>query len=391
MSRIVFFCIPAYGHTNPTIGVVKELVKRGNEVYYYSFEMFRDMIEDAGANFISCDGYELNMDMDEEKSAKIATDLKLSTEIIVKATLSMDEQIEKDMARIRPDVIVADSVAFWGKLTAMKMGIPFVSSTTTFAFNKDSASVMKPSGKEMIKMLWDLPKTKNLLKPLRDKGYPADNIISIIQNDNDTNTVVYTSKLFQPKSETFSDRYSFVGAIPKEPAETFEKKRDRLVYISLGTVDNRYPDFYDKCINAFAESSFQVVISAGRSSEYLLNEKLSDNIDVFSFVDQTSVLEKADVFISHCGMNSASESLWYSVPLVMFPQTSEQRGVANRIEELGAGKMLKDTDNILETVMRVMENDTFRLNAKKIGDSLKACPGAAGAADVIERAAEKVD
>ena len=27
MSKIVFFCIPAYGHTNPTIEVVRELVK----------------------------------------------------------------------------------------------------------------------------------------------------------------------------------------------------------------------------------------------------------------------------------------------------------------------------------------------------------------------------
>ena len=25
MSKIVFFCIPAYGHTNPTLGVVREL------------------------------------------------------------------------------------------------------------------------------------------------------------------------------------------------------------------------------------------------------------------------------------------------------------------------------------------------------------------------------
>ena len=24
MSKIVFFCIPAYGHTNPTLGVVRD-------------------------------------------------------------------------------------------------------------------------------------------------------------------------------------------------------------------------------------------------------------------------------------------------------------------------------------------------------------------------------
>ena len=36
MSKIVFFCIPAYGHTNPTLGVVRELTARGHEFRYYS-------------------------------------------------------------------------------------------------------------------------------------------------------------------------------------------------------------------------------------------------------------------------------------------------------------------------------------------------------------------
>ena len=49
MSKIVFFCIPAHGHTNPTLGVVKELVNRGHEVWYYSYDTFKEKIEKAGA------------------------------------------------------------------------------------------------------------------------------------------------------------------------------------------------------------------------------------------------------------------------------------------------------------------------------------------------------
>ena len=41
MSKIVFFSMPAHGHTNPTIEVVKELVSRGHEVVYYSFSEFK--------------------------------------------------------------------------------------------------------------------------------------------------------------------------------------------------------------------------------------------------------------------------------------------------------------------------------------------------------------
>ena len=40
MKRIAAFCIPAHGHTNPMLPVVAELVKRGNEVRFYSFDEF---------------------------------------------------------------------------------------------------------------------------------------------------------------------------------------------------------------------------------------------------------------------------------------------------------------------------------------------------------------
>ena len=36
MSNVMFFNIPAHGHTNPTITVVEELVERGHQVRYYS-------------------------------------------------------------------------------------------------------------------------------------------------------------------------------------------------------------------------------------------------------------------------------------------------------------------------------------------------------------------
>ena len=33
--RIMFFSIPAHGHTNPTIEVVRALTRRGHTVRYY--------------------------------------------------------------------------------------------------------------------------------------------------------------------------------------------------------------------------------------------------------------------------------------------------------------------------------------------------------------------
>lgn len=223
MSKIVFFCIPAYGHTNPTLGVVRELTARGHEVRYYSYEPMRTLIEAAGAQFVACDPYDCEQRLTPADGARIGKDIAFSTHILVETTLALDEMVCADMRAYAPDCIVADSMAVWGKAVAKKLGIPFISSTTTFAFNRYSAKVMKQSGGQMLKMMLAMPKINHDLQRLRDRGYPIKNILDIIQNDDRTDTIVYTSPEFQPCADTFSDKYAFVGPSIRPATETVEK------------------------------------------------------------------------------------------------------------------------------------------------------------------------
>ena len=170
MARIVFFCIPAHGHTNPTLGVVRELTVRGHEVLYYSYRPFREKIEAAGARFFACDDFDAEFRLTKEEAARLGSDLALSTRVLVDTTLALDDMVCREMERLKPDCIVADSMAVWGKAVAQKLGIPFVSSTTTFAFNKHSAKVMKQSFREMLTMLLALPRIQKDVKRLQTKG-----------------------------------------------------------------------------------------------------------------------------------------------------------------------------------------------------------------------------
>lgn len=384
MSKIVFFCIPAHGHTNPTLPVVKALTSQGHEVYYYSFQEFKEKIEAAGAYFIGCDDYDLGIkETDAERTAK---DIVFSTELIVRATLAMDEQITEDMKKLKPNVIVSDSVAYWGKLIAMKLQIPFVSSTTTFAFNDASSKIMKPSFGQIVKMILDMPKTAKLLAPLREKGYPAENILSIVRNDNDTRTIVYTSKEFQPCAETFSDLYTFVGPVIRDASEEIAKTGKKLVYISLGTVKNKNTAFYRSCIEAFRDSRYEVILSVGKDTAPDSFGDIPPHIHVYQSVDQIAVLQKADVFLTHCGMNSVNESLYFGVPMVLYPQTSEQGGVAHRTAEVGAGLMLPSEKAILATVETVLQTPSYREKAQQISESFRQCGGAQEAAQAILKA-----
>ncbi|MCM1325010.1 MAG: hypothetical protein NC094_13265 [Bacteroidales bacterium] len=390
MSKIVFFCIPAHGHTNPTLGVVRELTARGHQVWYYSYNMMREKIEAAGAVFVSCDDYDTKRKLTPKDAARVGKDLAFSTRILVDTTLALDDKVCADMTRLKPDCIVADSMAVWGKAVAMKLGIPFVSSTTTFAFNQHSAKIMKQGIKELAGMLLAMPKISKDIRRLQEKGYPFKSILDIIQNDDDTHTIVYTSPEFQPCSETFSDKYAFVGPSirPAGDNETSVKKtRDKLVYLSMGTVNNDMLPLYRRCIKAFSDTDYQVVLSVGGLISIGKLGILPKNISVFPHVDQIAVLRQADVFLSHCGMNSVNESLYFGVPLIMLPQTAEQKGVAERVGQLGAGMKLPKTDapTLRRAVNHVLCDNSYRQNAALIAEGFAKCSGAKGAADKIEQ------
>ena len=387
MSKIVFFCIPAHGHTNPTLGVVAELIRRGHQVWYYSYSPFREKIEATGATFVACDEFDAEAKLTKEEGERLGDDLALSTRVLVDTTLALDDTVCRHMQEIQPDCIVADSMAVWGKAAARKLGIPFVSSTTTFAFNKESAKVMKQSFGQMANLLFSMGKIQKNIKRLQAAGYPIHSVLDLIQNDNDTDTIVYTSPEFQPCADSFSEKYSFVGPSLRRPEAVIEKTGEKLVYVSLGTVKTGTADFYRQCIQAL--TGYQVILSVGRDFDISQLGEIPAGVTVAPFVDQMAVLGKADAFVTHCGMNSASEGLAMEVPLVLYPQTTEQGGVARRVEELGAGLRLTEVKNLRQAVDTVLCDGKYRDQAHAIAETFRRCPGAKGAADKIESICRK--
>ena len=158
----------------------------------------------------------------------------------------------------------------------------------------------------------------------------------------------------------------------------------------MGTI-NQNRDFYRNCIHALGQTDWQVIISMGTNTEHF--DDLPGNIQVYESVDQMAALSIADAFITHCGMNSASEGLYFQVPLVLFPQTPEQGAVAKRAEELGAGTSLQSIteEDILQALKKVLHEPAYKESACRISESFRACGGAAEARAFLESlAGEKV-
>ena len=90
-------------------------------------------------------------------------------------------------------------------------------------------------------------------------------------------------------------------------------------------------------------------------------------------------------------MNSVNEGLYHEVPLVLFPQTPEQGGVARRVSDLEAGIYLNRNtpEEIKASLETVLTDSKYKKNASSISESFKKCGGAVKAADKILNVARK--
>lgn len=372
--------------------VAAELVRRGNAVRFYSFEEFGDRIRATGAEFVSCDTFLPELTEEEEAGLKRVSTTEMTIQDI-RVTLRMDAFLDGEFKVFCPDVVYTDSVCFWGKLNAWKHGVPMVVSTSTFAFNQMSSQYMKYSPKEVADLIFGLPKISRELKTLSPYGYHVNSALSLVQSDNQTDSVVYTSRRFQPYAESFSDHYAFVGPSVFSKSTPDKEKRRPLVYISMGTVINDRPDFYGKCIEGLGGQDLDVIISCGNAIDREALGALPDHIQVHPYVDQLEVLSRADVFLTHCGMNSVSESLYMATPLILYPQTSEQQAVARRTVEMGAGILLTDDSagGIRSAVQDVLNSRSCTAAAADCSADFRSCSGTAGAAAFIESAPHASD
>ena len=392
--NIMWFCIPAHGHTNPTIEVVRELIKRGHEIRYYSFEDFREKIEEAGAHYVACDAYLGTLDEKSEKRMRKVSTTEMSVRSF-EITARMDGMLSRELTEFAPDLIVSDSACFWGKLTALKHGLPMLCSTTTFAFNRESAKYMKSSFAELADIVLGMPRVSRAMQALRPLGYEVESPLEIVQNRNDTDTIVYTSARFQPCAESFDKaHYRFVGPSVKDTSIARQEGQRPFIYVSLGTVINDRPDFYRHCVEAVRGEGMELLISCGRAFDRASLGRLPENVQVLNYVNQMEILAKADLFITHCGMNSASEGLYMAVPELLFPLTGEQRAVARRVSETGAGRLLTEKeaagpDTLRTAIKSALADKALHDAAEEMRKDFLACGGAKAAADFIEEVFEK--
>jgi glucuronosyltransferase len=107
---------------------------------------------------------------------------------------------------------------------------------------------------------------------------------------------------------------------------------------------------------------------------------LPRNVHIQSWMPQNDVLAHPNtkLFISHCGLLSTQEALWYGVPVLGFPVMGDQPQNAHRLKELGVGEVLSIHDftenEFYETIKQLIEVPKYQKKIKEISEALHDRP-----------------
>ncbi|QOS79479.1 glycosyl transferase [Paenibacillus sp. JNUCC31] len=394
MARVLVVITPAEGHVNPSLGLVTQLTNNGEEVIYVCTEEYRSRIEQTGAQIIT---YPFPQDAFSHDPVLKPQEYKHSYQFIYMMVSGIIRRIIPNVLQViedqKFDYIIFDSLMGWGgTILAEKLRIPAVCSIASFAFVEPLGSHSGLSETET-KELYEA--TMKITTELAEEFQVSIPAIEEIPAHAGQLKLVYTSRYFQPQAEKLDDRFIFTGPsiITRQDAPTFSfellhERYPQTVYIAMGTILNKNLDFYQLCFEALGDLPVNVVLSSGRYTDMEpLADQIPHNFIVKPYIAQLDMLQHTNVFITHAGMNSTSEALYYNVPMVMIPLTSDQPLVASRVQELGAGITLDknslSTTDLREAIVEILSNPFYKQQAYLIGESLRQAGGYKRAADII--------
>lgn len=378
----------APGHILSSLPMISELVKKGNRVTYFSIPRFKDMIEATGADYKEVKSV-LNNNGQADRDIAVDMMAELPLRFLSEGAACVDSILES-LEGDKPDAIITDAIAIAGRLVANTLNVPRIMLFTSFASN-DKFSLCRH---------WPVypdtnparAKAKALATELAAKyNSPVYDIYSIFEEAGDLNVVTQPAS-FHPAAETFNDSFVFAGPQVMERTHSGNWEAPEgdapLMYTSLGTLFNAWPEFYHILYSVVKDMDLRVVSSVGSTLTAEEIGEIPANVRTFPFLPQLEVLKNASYFITHAGIGSVMEAAYYGVPMLAIPQMDEQVFTATCMVKAGLGIMIPKEEltpeKLKEGIHELTSNPVYAENVKKLSAEIQGLGGEYAADKVIE-------
>lgn len=316
---VLFVPYSTPGHVHPMLPVMAELVGRGVAVRVLVTEAFTDEVREVGAHPVELDSCRDVYVPDRWRGRA------LGRYVVAQARRPWwahraSARLAAEIDRCRPGCVVVDPMLGWVGRVLRCRGVPSVLFSTTMLCGPAAASLVE---RGWMAAPWAVRLRPTTRRIGRHRGP----------------TLVHALPQLQPAAETLGPHVHMLGPlIRREEAGPSVRVPGggKVLYVSAGTVFARGPKFFGAVVAAFGETEWTVLLATGHTDPAMLGP-LPANVVAHRAVPQLAVLARAEVFLTHAGMNSVMEALVAGVPMALAARSTEQRYLAGRLAGLGVG------------------------------------------------------
>ncbi len=398
--HLAIVSLGAFGHINPTLSLTTELVNAGHRVTYFTTEDFRKVIEPTGAKFVPMKSWMAENDKHNESKEEKNDGQEDNVAAVVPFLFLNEagafiEDVLSVLREDRPDAILHDFAGIAGTMAADILGIPNVMLYTSYPSNGSysvAASFEGIPADHPLRIAADQIADGYVEK----YGCRKMTVKEIFDGQGDLNLVMMQKRLV-PNYETFDDSFVFTGVqIGKRSTFGTWQAPDNgkpLLYSSLGTAFNNWPEYYPILFDAVRDLDINVFAALGAIDPDSLTD-VPANVELGKMVPQLDILSQASVFITHAGMGGTGESIYYGVPMIAIPQMDEQAITARQIERNGLGFALLDkggiTSEMLKEKIQILLNDpSYKERVNEFSADMKTLGGAKASVNALISFLEK--
>lgn len=187
----------------------------------------------------------------------------------------------------------------------------------------------------------------------------------------------------------------FVDEAARPPVEFPWNRLDGrpMIYASLGTRKNSQPAIFPLIAEACNELNLQLVISLGGRRDLKMFDDLPGHPLVVRYAPQLELIKRAEIVITHGGLNTVLETLLEGKPMLAIPMAYDQPAVAarlawSRVAEVLPVKRISEKQ-IRLALSKLLNNVSYRDAATELQTWIQSARGLERAVEVIEEALEK--
>jgi len=383
--KIAYVPMGASGHILASLPMIGELVKKGVDVTYFAPIDYKERVELTGAHYVEVPSVAGSGPIpDGDFLAAIPL-------VFLGEAAGVIKPIVAELEKNRPDLIITDSLAIAGKYAAYKLDIPYIYMFTSFASGEPfSLSRFWPKYPDDNPVRMEAKKLAEKLQA--EYGGPLQTVDQIFDSWADYN-IVTVSKGYHPEPDKFDEKkYFFAGAqiAPRTDDGSWQAPTNGkpLLYTSLGSLFNNWPEFYVMLFEAVKDLDINVLCSLGNHIKPEDLGEIPENVTTMAFTPQLEVLSKCDYFFTHAGIGSVMEALYYGVPMFCIPQMDEQEFTASLALKTGVAcasltKPEVTVEALRSNLEKLINDKTYKENAVKMMNEMHQYGGCERAAQAV--------